>query len=729
MGMMDLIRLECVKVPLDATTKDAAIDELSNLLAGTYGLSADLIAAAVKKREEESPTGIGKGLAFPHAKLPTFAQTRMAVGKCKHPIDWKSFDHRAVTLVVLFVSPEFGHISHLDILSFLSTKLGYDPTLDHLNSCNSSQDLFNTLRSIGVDLDVPPGFSLHRFLEDELDVIHSLCWSPEGLYLASAGAGTGHGFRIWDVDNRRIQGLFRGHTAEVMSLAWSGGAGDRIASGAADKTIRIWNVSDCKPERVIDCPAVIHAVAWSHDSQVLAGAGHHSGVWTWEANSGRENPALEGATLLEPAFSVAWSVGDRYLAASGGRINSQVVVWNTASRTIAAILDAAPGPVVSLAWACDGSQLVGGLSDGRLLLWQTGNWSTLPRILRGHSAQVTAVEFAAWANLLASKSDDGTVRLWDTKSWTEVRRLTEHGFRHRLFAPISFSPANQQLATLGGEGNAIRVWKLASHEFARRGGGPAGAPIAIPQALVQAVASRQAVLFAGAGISADCLGVSSEAIRDSVAREIQREHPDYDYSRRSLEEVLAECAALTDQPYVLNKLAQSIPRNVAPSSAHVAAVRAFRHIVTTNWDMLFEDAYKTTGQRWQTIARDEDAVNFMQNENTILKIHGTVEQPITIVATEEQYESYHVTHRQILDRVGELLFTNTVLFVGYAIHEEHMRRLLATIRTLRTPWTKRAYAVGHYDTVRTKWLTEREFTVIDCAADEFLPELARRAGF
>lgn len=67
--------------------------------------------------------------------------------------------------------------------------------------------------------------------------------------------------------------------------------------------------------------------------------------------------------------------------------------------------------------------------------------------------------------------------------------------------------------------------------------------------------------------------------------------------------------------------------------------------------------------------------------------------------------------------------------MGYGLRDEHVRRLLAKIRARRGVWTKRAYAVGFYDTVCTKVLDLRKIQAINETADDVLPQLATAVGY
>jgi SIR2-like domain len=105
-----------------------------------------------------------------------------------------------------------------------------------------------------------------------------------------------------------------------------------------------------------------------------------------------------------------------------------------------------------------------------------------------------------------------------------------------------------------------------------------------------------------------------------------------------------------------------------------------------------------------------------------------VDRPLTLIATTDDYEGYADTHPQLLDHVTDILHNNVVLFVGYGLRDEHVRRLLSKIRRTRGQWARKAYAVGFYDEVRSRLLDSRGIEAIEADAAEFLPELARRAG-
>ena len=251
---------------------------------------------------------------------------------------------------------------------------------------------------------------------------------------------------------------------------------------------------------------------------------------------------------------------------------------------------------------------------------------------------------------------------------------------------------------------------------------------AVPNALVKAVRDRQAVLFAGAGISRSVLGIGGIDVRDAIGGQIAKDFPGYDPATRTFEDVCDEYVAINDRAGLVNEIAAMIPKNAPPTQAHSAAVDGFRFIITTNWDLLFEEAYRQSGHGYQVLTSEDDAPNFSYDQHNLLKIHGSADRPLTMITTTDDYESYADTHPRLLDRVAELLYNNTVLFVGYGLRDEHVRRLLSTVRRQRGDWARRAYAVGYYDEVRTKLLETRNIQVIAADADDLVSELVKRAA-
>ncbi len=114
-------------VGLDAADKAGALAAITRLLAsGGDAGKAQALLSKVIAREELASTGIGEGVAVPHAVSPDVSETVMAVARLAKPMDFAAIDGQAVDLVFLLVGPEGSSGEHLRILSKLARLLN-DP--------------------------------------------------------------------------------------------------------------------------------------------------------------------------------------------------------------------------------------------------------------------------------------------------------------------------------------------------------------------------------------------------------------------------------------------------------------------------------------------------------------------------------------------------------------------------------------------------------------------------
>ncbi|MCH9634484.1 MAG: PTS system mannose-specific EIIBCA component [Chlamydiae bacterium] len=109
---------------LEATSRDEAIKELIQRLSQDHNLvNEEEFLNAIMQREKIASTGIGVGVAVPHAKLPIYDDFFIAVGILKQGIDWGAMDELPVKLIFLIGGPDDKQTQYLNLLSQLTLYL------------------------------------------------------------------------------------------------------------------------------------------------------------------------------------------------------------------------------------------------------------------------------------------------------------------------------------------------------------------------------------------------------------------------------------------------------------------------------------------------------------------------------------------------------------------------------------------------------------------------------
>ena len=146
MNLSDILQLNTIKVPLAATTKKAAIDELVDLLSDAKKTTRpEVLKDAVWARETTRTTGIGHGLAIPHGKCDGIPNLAMAIGRPASPIDFQSIDNRPVQLVVLLASPLERTSDHIQALAKISRLMTMEDFRNRVYSATSAKEILDLL--------------------------------------------------------------------------------------------------------------------------------------------------------------------------------------------------------------------------------------------------------------------------------------------------------------------------------------------------------------------------------------------------------------------------------------------------------------------------------------------------------------------------------------------------------------------------------------------------------
>ena len=147
MRLTEIIKPANIKVPLAATTKTAAIEELVGLLAANGDVKdPKRVLSSVLEREATRTTGIGNGLAIPHGKTDgTGNNLVMAIGKAATPIDFQSIDGRPVSLIWLLASPPDKTGPHIHALARISRLMTIDKFRQALAQATTPEQVYDVI--------------------------------------------------------------------------------------------------------------------------------------------------------------------------------------------------------------------------------------------------------------------------------------------------------------------------------------------------------------------------------------------------------------------------------------------------------------------------------------------------------------------------------------------------------------------------------------------------------
>lgn len=146
MDIKDLLVPERI-ITLKETTKQAALTRLVRVLARTEEVSKEKeLAKAIHDRERILSTGIGSGIAIPHAKIGSVSRFVAAVGISKAGIPFDSLDFKPAHIVVMIAGPEQQNETYLRILARFTSVLKPEDTRQRIIDAKDSKmvlEIFN----------------------------------------------------------------------------------------------------------------------------------------------------------------------------------------------------------------------------------------------------------------------------------------------------------------------------------------------------------------------------------------------------------------------------------------------------------------------------------------------------------------------------------------------------------------------------------------------------------
>ena len=146
MNLGNLLSADRILPEMQATERWSAIVELVDLLVSRNQIAAadrDVVLAALRQREETMSTGIGFGIAIPHASSDRVNQVVAAFGRSSKGIEFESLDNAPVRFIVLFVVPKDQFQTHLRTLAAIAKFLNDRSVRDRLATADSAEQILS----------------------------------------------------------------------------------------------------------------------------------------------------------------------------------------------------------------------------------------------------------------------------------------------------------------------------------------------------------------------------------------------------------------------------------------------------------------------------------------------------------------------------------------------------------------------------------------------------------
>ena len=145
MELGTLLKPEAVKVVTAASSKKRLLHEIADLVQQAYHLDAGVVIDALTSREALGPTGVGQGVALPHARLNGMGEVKGAFILLDRPIEFGSVDRQPVDIAFALFAPEEAGVEHLRALALVSRTLRDAAVCAKLRANPNSATLFAIL--------------------------------------------------------------------------------------------------------------------------------------------------------------------------------------------------------------------------------------------------------------------------------------------------------------------------------------------------------------------------------------------------------------------------------------------------------------------------------------------------------------------------------------------------------------------------------------------------------
>lgn len=232
MRITELLKEETVLLKINSQNKMATIDELVDVL-NTAGILSDReqYKEAILAREEQSTTGIGDGIAIPHAKDSSVQKAAIAFGRSEAGVDYESLDGQPSHLFFMIAAPKGANNTHLEALSRLATILMKEEVRQKLMEATSAKAVIDIINSYD-----------HEDEEEEISMANK-----KNFIVAVTACPTGIAHTYMAADSLKAKAAEMGVEIKVETNG-SSGAKNVLTQEEIEKAVAVIVAADTKVE-------------------------------------------------------------------------------------------------------------------------------------------------------------------------------------------------------------------------------------------------------------------------------------------------------------------------------------------------------------------------------------------------------------------------------------------------------------------------------------------------
>jgi WD40 repeat protein len=266
---------------------------------------------------------------------------------------------------------------------------------------------------------------------------------------------------ISDAYTLHVMHTIRGHNARVICVDVSKD-GTRLASGDVEGTIKVYELKDgAAPTELFTLKGhidIVRGVKFSPDDQKIASCSNDRTVLLWSVQSGERLLTFEGNTAI--VHCLAWSRDSKLVAFAEG---PDIHVINAATGTQVQELNGGHTGlyVWCLVFGATSDVLYsggGGFGDHPIIEWKLaeGQEATVTCRLQGNTRDVRGISTSPCGKMIASGSDDGSVEIWDLTRKSKIRVLEGHT---HYVTSVAWSGDGEVIVSRSTD-ETVRVWQV-----------------------------------------------------------------------------------------------------------------------------------------------------------------------------------------------------------------------------------------------------------------------------